>query len=97
MIDVSQLKWISSHPHDVDQFRQTSWNGINIRISATGLDECKVFVSGGGTSRNKEGLPPCDATKWALEQAEEIYKEYLERFQKDKVATIQAVDKCIAQ
>ena len=97
MIEASQLKWISSDPSDVNQFRQASWNGINIRIEATGLDECKAHVGGGGASRNKEGLAPCDATKWALEQAEDIYKEYLDRFQKDKVDTIQAVDKCIAQ
>ena len=95
MIDQHQLKWIASDEDNVNQFRQTSWNGITISIEATDLDQCKAFASGGGDSRIKEDIAPCDAVKWVLEQAEDIYNIYVERLQKDKVATIEAVDKCI--
>ncbi len=96
MPSASDLKWITRGPNDVQQFRQAEWNGISMRITAIGLDSCEVFVTDGGEHKKESGLSPCDAVKWAVEQAEVIHKDYLERLQKDKLETIQAVDKCIS-
>ena len=95
MVDASQLNWIRSDTQDVRQFRQAEWKGINIRIEAAGLDTCSVLVFSGGINKKADGLAPCDAVKWGIEQAESIYKEYIDHYQKDKVATIEAVDDCI--
>ena len=95
MINTKELQWITSDPNDVRQFRQTSWRGITIRIDAIELNSCKVFVSGGGESKQEDALAPCDAVTWGIDQAESIYKDYVDRRQKDVVATIEAVDKCI--
>ncbi len=96
MPDAKELKWIVSDEKNVEQFRQATWNGVVMMITAEGPGTCKVFVSGGGENERKQGLSPCDAVEWALEQAEAIHKTYELRDQKDLLETISEVDKCIA-